>query len=172
MTETSEAQGIVAERKAQINPEPSAETHVDSRSFLARLFRRKQKSASSQAQSQISQVAINTQGESIHGTGDDVSEEELQRLEGSTQTNQLSSGNPDQTPLSSAAQKIIDRKLDTYPNVNTPEDGHSFDPAAEPPVLDQIGTGPKIENPPFQPGTADNVTQMNPNSKPVSERIS
>src|SRR3989344_5762448 len=89
----------------------TANPQVDHRGFLAKLFGRRQKPAV--PENQISQVAIDTKGDALHGIGSEVTEEELRKLEGS-ETKQSTTGPEELPPL---AQKSVNKLLDKYPPV-------------------------------------------------------
>lgn len=100
----------------------TANPQVDHRGFLAKLFGRRQNPAV--PENQISQVAIDTKGDALHGIGSEVAEEELRKLEGS-ETKQSTTGPEELPPL---AQKSVNKLLDKYLPIVEPNENATVTP--------------------------------------------
>lgn len=156
--ESSEAQGIVDARKAQINPAPEAlvptlnpNLKPKDGNWFSKLFRRRDQQPPTspiQQNKQIGEVAINRHGEAIHGIGDYISEGELRKLE--------QGGN--------AGKSNLEPSISTSPFDSSPyrtPDGEFGLKVHSDKVPDPIGTN-TVSNPEYDANTApDNIAPIN-----------
>lgn len=165
--ESSEAQGIVDARKAEINsggtqtPPPNQEqiqsqppAEVIHRSLLDKLLGRKKPTPSIKPQvtpssnQLLMSSAINANGEAIHGIGDYISEEELSELEQGGKSEE-STAKPSEGTSSSGSQPY-----------RTPDGEYGLKVHSDK-VPDPIGTN-TVSNPEYDANTApDNITPIN-----------